>query len=733
MRTALVNRLRGASSVPLVTVVAPAGFGKTTLLSQWASRDPRPFAWVSIDERDNDPTVLLTHIAAAIGQISPIDPMVVDALRSPAPSVWTAAVPRLGSMLRTIAQPVVLVLDNADVLRPGDSADAVGALAEHLTPGSTVVLAGRVHPPLPIAALRAGGRLLEVSRDMLALRRREAHLLLRDAGVELTEPDVAELLRRSEGWAAGLYLATLALRDPDAGSTEAVNVGGDDRYLADYFRSEYLAGLTTEQRAFLRRTSVLDTMCGPLCDAVLEREDSALQLERFDEANLFLVPLDHHGGWYRYHHLFKDLLRRELGQHEAGSIPALQQRAADWFEDRGEAEAAVEYAAAAGDTDRVARLITSFVLPVYQSGRIGAVEGWLDRFHEADLTTYPTVAVLGAWIYALRGRPADAERWLAAAEKAGLDEVAPPDGSTTVRPWIALVRAALCRDGVDQMLSDAEDAVAGLPDQSLWRPTALLLQGAALVLLGDDHHGDAVLADAVDAAESLDATATRVTAISERAVVAASRNDHDAAEALALEARSLVTNGGGDTEAACALESATSARALLRHNRWAEARAELASAGRLTPSLTYALPWLAVQARLELVRAHVTLRDAEGARAMLSEIGQILRHRPRLGGLFEQTGELQREVDAMPEARPGKGSGLTGAELRLLPLLATHLSFREIGERLFVSRNTVKTQAISLYRKLGVSSRSDAIDRATRLGLVERATGLPPSDLVGTG
>ena len=193
LRTALVNRLRGAAPVPLVTLVAPAGFGKTTLLAQWASRDRRPFAWVSIDERDNDPIVFLTHLAAALDTLHPVDSSVVDALRSPAPSIWTEAVPRLGATLAATREPIVLVLDNVDILRPGDSADAVGTLIEHLTEGSAVVLAGRAQPHLPIAALRAGGRLLEVGPEMLALSRREAQLLLRETGIELTDADVAEL------------------------------------------------------------------------------------------------------------------------------------------------------------------------------------------------------------------------------------------------------------------------------------------------------------------------------------------------------------------------------------------------------------------------------------------------------------------------------------------------------------------------------------------------------------
>jgi LuxR family maltose regulon positive regulatory protein len=725
-RTALVNRLRVERAVPLVTLVAPAGYGKTTLLAQWAARDTRPFAWITLDERDNDPLVLLRHVTAALHRIEPLDPGALEAAAAPSGSVWNTLVPRLAAAMTSFGRSFVFVLDDVHLLRAGDSAHAAGVLADHLPEGSLLVLGGRVAPQLPIARLRSAGRMLELGPRELALTRREAQLLLRGAGLELAEADAAELARRTEGWAAGLYLASLAVHDGAGAGEGASAIGGDDRYLAEYFRSESLAGVPPEQLAFLRRTSVLKRMSGPLCDGVLERTGSALELQALEASNLFLVPLDRHGESYRYHHLFRDLLRRELSEREPELAPVLERQAADWFEAHGDPESALGHAEECGDTDRVARLLGELVLPVSSSGRTAEVERWLDRFDDrARLEDHPAVAAHGALVHALRGRAAEADRWLAAAEL-GARRGRRGAASRAVRGWISVLRATMCGAGPERMLADAETALADLPVESQWRPAALLARGAGHVLLGDDERADAVLGDAAEAAELLGATETRALAIAERALIAAGREDHAAAEALSSRAHDLVDQHGLGGYATSALGLAESARALLRRGRWGDARAQLNGALQLTPSLTHALPWLAVQARLELARAHVTLRDAGGARGLLSEIDGLLHLRPLLGVLAEQAADVRSQIDAMPERAGADGTGLTGAELRLLPLLTTHLSFREIGERLFVSRNTIKAQAISVYRKLGVTSRSDAIAAAARLGLVDLASPLAP-------
>jgi LuxR family maltose regulon positive regulatory protein len=713
LRTALVNRLRATGAFPIVLVIAPAGYGKTTLLSQWAARDARPFAWVSVDERDNDPYVLLKHVAAALDRIEPLGAHVTEAFERSEWPVWDAIVPRLSAELSS-RSPFVIVLDGADALVATDSSEAIGILIENIPPGSMIALTGRALPRMPVATLRVAEPLLEIGPYELALSRREAEILLRSSGVELDETELAGLLRRTEGWAAGLRLAALATLE-DGVSRPA----GDDNYIADYLGSEYLSRLEPRVLRFLRRTSVLERMCAPLCNAVLSARGSAGELEEIERANLFLVPLDHHRGWCRYHHLFRDVLQRELAEQEPDLVPVLHRRAAAWYEAHLDPESALFHAHAAGDIDDEARILGSIAQQVHDSGRAAVVEDWLDLFDvDERLDRHPAVAIQGSSILAARGHAEEADRWLHAAERGVASR---RRGVAAVRPRIAVMRAALCADGATQMQADAEAAVARLASDDPWRPAALLVRGAAAMLFRDLERADAVLTEAVERATTIGSTETRAIALGERSMLAAAREDVRTADALAEEAQRVVEEGALVDYPTSSLALAASARSRLRHGQWDHARRLLTAATRVTPHLTYALPWLAVQARIELADAFVTLRDREAARHMLEEARGILLVRPDLGVLGEAVAHLELELAAMPEARAGGSSGLTPAELRLLPHLSTHLSFREIGERLHVSRNTIKTQAISVYRKLGVSSRSEAVAVAEDLGLVEAA------------
>jgi LuxR family maltose regulon positive regulatory protein len=721
-RTALLNRLRATRSVPLVLLAAPAGYGKTTLLAQWAGRDGRSFAWVSVDARDRDPIVLLRHVAAALHAVDPLEQHVLDALAAPGSSVWTSVLPRLGSAL-SASDPVVLVLDDAHLLRAGDPLEVVRALADHLPAGSLLVLAGRVSPNLPIASLRAAGRLLELGVEDLALSPREAQLLLRSTRAELSFEEVTRLVAECEGWPAALYLAALALRDEGPGSGDPekpVQVARRHRDIAEYFRSEYLYRLRPVERRFLRRTAILDRLCGGLCDAVVAGEGSARELAKVERSNLFLVPLDRHRVWYRYHRLFRDVLRRELMEREPELVPVLHGRAADWYEAHGDPESALEHARSAGDVRRVARILTAVALPTYHGGRVVTLERWLAPFDDpALLRRFPPIALLGSWIHALRGNAATAERWVSAAERA----LSGPNGfrgTAAQRAWITVIRGALCKDGASQMIADGETALAGLSRDNPMRPAALAVLGAGHLLLGETAQADAIFTEAAAEAGRLGATDTQVLALGERSIIATAQDDASAAEQLAQEAHEVVAKARLKGYGTTAIALAASARAALRHGRWDEARADLAKVRELKPALDRDLfPWFAVQTRLEFARAYLALRETETVHELLGEVRALLDEHPQIGVLVDETAELERQAGAIPAA-VGGGAGLTAAELRLLPYLTTHLSFREIGERLYVSRNTIKTQAISVYRKLGVTSRSEAIECAARLGLVDR-------------
>ena len=356
-RSSLVERLARSGPCPVVSVVAPGGYGKTTLLSQWAESSGQAFAWVSVDEADNDPKVLLSYVAEALDAVEPIDERVFAALASPASSVPGSVVPRLGSAFSSMTSPVVLVLDDVHVLHNLECRAALSVLADHVPGGSQLAFAGRAQPPLRVARLRAEGKILEIGPRDLSFAREEASSLLRAAGVALGQEEMAELHDRTEGWPAGLYLAALYLREGGPLASAAVSFGGDDRLVSEYMESEFLSRISLRQRAFLTRTAVLERMCGPLCDAVLDVAGSAAILADLAGSNVLLVPLDRRGEWYRYHHLFRDMLLAELGRREPALMPVLRRRAAGWCLDNGLPEAALEYSMAAGDVDGAARLV----------------------------------------------------------------------------------------------------------------------------------------------------------------------------------------------------------------------------------------------------------------------------------------------------------------------------------------------------------------------------------------
>ena len=728
-RRGLVERLSRARGERFVSIVAPPGYGKTTMLAQWAERDARPFAWVSVDGRDNDPVVFLTYVAEALNANGLVHPSVFKALLTPGDSVWTRGLPRLGAALVEREQPIVLVIDDVHLLDDPQCLDALAALALHVPASSQLVFSGRAEAQVGLASMRADRDLLEVDAPALALNDREAYQLLTAAGAEVTANEAAALNERAEGWAAGLYLAALSIA---SGNSSPASFHGDDRFVTDYLRAEELSRAGPEETEFLLRTAVLDSMCGPLCDAVLERSGSARLLEQLESKNLFVVALDHTRLRFRYHHLFREMLQADLLRRNPALVAELNARAAAWCEANGRPEDAIEYATAAGDNALLARVVAENAFPYYRSGRVTTVERWLAAFDDPELLRlYPAVAVFGVWVHALRGRADAAERWAYAVEETQGDALM-PDGSPG-SAWAVTVRALLCRAGIEQMLIDTDRAVNELAPVSPWRPPSMLLKGVALLLSGDADRAEAQFVESVRAAEGTGAVWAGLVARSELALLALARGDVTAAEAELALAGELVEDAQSGDYVVTAIMLAATARVAIARGQGARARQALVSAQRMRPSLTYALSWFSVQVRLELAKAHLALSDPRGAATLYYEAEDILRRRPRLGTLVAEADEIRGRIGSTADDSSGWASTLTAAELRLLPLLTTHLSFREIAERLFVSRNTVKTQAISVYRKLDASSRSEAIERAVALGLVDAAPASRAADFTRTG
>jgi LuxR family transcriptional regulator, maltose regulon positive regulatory protein len=432
--------------------------------------------------------------------------------------------------------------------------------------------------------------------------------------------------------------------------------------------------------------------------------------------NLLVIPLDRHREWYRYHHLLRELLQAELRRRDPGLIQDLHFRAAMWFEANAMPEAAIDHAQAAGDYDRVARLILELQNPVWASGRVETVRRWMEWLK--DLTAaeyYGGIAAHGSLIFALLGQPAESERWAAAAERAVPAGIL-PDGST-MEATLAYMRANLCRDGTGEMRRDALVAWEGLSPASPYRMSMLYTEGISYVLEGDPARAEPILARTLDLATNFGILPFVGMVLAQQCGVAAERNDWSQVTALAHRAANIVDDAHLGDYWTSALVYAWASRAALHQGNIPKGRLYLGRASRLRPLLTYALPVMSVQALLEMAQSYIALADRAGAAAVLTQVQSILQQRPGLGVLPAQADLLEARL-ATIEARAAGPSALTAAELRLLPLLSTHLPVPEIAAELVLSPHTVKSEMKSIDRKLGATTRTQAVTRSRELGLL---------------
>ena len=476
-RLGLVDLLVAGSDRPLVVLSAPVGYGKSTLLAEWARRDGRTFAWVSLGPGDGDPVALFTLIGHAVGRALGVDPAVFNA-ETPGISVIGQVVPRLIAALQAAASPLVIVINNLHEVRDKDSRDALNLLVDHLPPGAQLAVSSRQPVWLATSARRASGQVLELGPGDLAFSADEVARLLEVVAGTVGPDDVAQIVAATEGWPAGVYLSALALRrhgSKPAGLVLPVAAATTVDVTAQFIRDEVLSELHPDVVRFLRRVAVLEVMSGPLCDAVLHTDGSDRVLQSISRSNLLVVPIDASGSWYRCHMLLRTALLDELANQEHDLVPVLHARASAWWEAAGSIDPAVRHALAAGDTPRAAELAAGAIIPAYYSGRLHVVETWLAEIGDAGIDANPTLAVLAGWIAALTGRSADAARWLDrvdSIETAG----APPPGVPSFESNRATLRGFLCAHGVDEMAADAElaaslePAVEPLADDRPGRP-----------------------------------------------------------------------------------------------------------------------------------------------------------------------------------------------------------------------------------------------------------------------
>ena len=710
-RAHLIETAR-ASSCRVVGVTAPAGYGKSTLLAEWAGTEDRHVGWVSLARSDDDPAALLSLMASAYGRASDSTDLIA-AMGGLGLSVLGRAAPRLAAAFRASPAPFVLMLDDLHELQSPACHDALSVLVTGVPPGSQLVVASRSEQP-HLVRLRASGDALEFGASDLALDAAGAAQIFAQADLDISPATATTVTERTEGWPVGLYLAAVIARDGDKAQ---VAISGDDRYVADYLYRESLMLLPERTQSFLRRTAVLDQLCAPLADALLGEPGAGDQLRRLEATNLFLVPLDRRRGWFRYHALFREFLLSELRRVEPETIPKLHLRAADWYESNGSPAMALEHLLKTSERDRCVQLVTELLLPTYSIGQMSTVQRWLSALGDFSIEAYPPLAVLAGWVAALTGQTAETLRWAAIVDAASFEAV-PLDGSASFDSARAMLRSVICAGGPEQMMTDARVAVDAEPPWSPWRDTALLLLAEALLLLGDVDQALTVFEETSTVAAQLGNTDTIVDSESELALSAMDRGDWTEAARHVDVALTTVDENRMDDYPTSVLAFAAAARLALHRGDRQETERQLTRAMRARPSCSFVLPWLGVRVRLHLVKVFMAMADQSTARHLLREIDDIMLQGPGLGALDDEVSRLHEMVGSGSPTGATGASPLSPAELRLLPYLQTHLTFREIGERLFVSRNTISSEVGSIYRKLGVSSRSDAVQQATAIGLL---------------
>jgi LuxR family transcriptional regulator, maltose regulon positive regulatory protein len=724
VRRGLLELLRSALDFKVSVLSAPTGYGKTTLLAHWRQvEEPEvPFAWVSLDEQDNDPIRLWRHIVEALRQVLPevgdFGADVVVGMSAVGQRFVGTTLPTLINEIAGLPHRVVVVLDDYQFVTEGDVHESVTFFVEHLPENVHLVVSSRSDPSLPLGRLRARGEMNEIRTEQLAFTQEEVDCLLNEKmGLDIGPDDLSELLERTEGWPAGIYLASLSLLSKEDRHAFIESFRGSNRYIVGLLGEEVLAGLTKEVREWLLETSILRTMTGPICDAVTGRDGSATLLRELARSNLFVVSLDEQGEWYRYHHLFSELLLYELKSSRPDLEPALRVRASEWLEGAGLFQGAVRQAFEAGDYGLAGMLIARHWRGYAFAGQTATVQRWLESLPQEILTHSAPLALVKAWICALGGRGEESARFVKLAEGIGHEGLL-PDGTNSVESGVAILRASFGYGGVSHGVEAARLAAELEPlESSPWAAMARFALGSSLYLSGDTSKARKPLEEALSVTEG-GQRLVRVVTLSSLSFVATDEGRLEEAESLARAAQALVDGLRPYRIPQTTLATIARGRVLAEKGNLEEAQKELEDALRTRRQLPGLSPWPTLVGLLALAPVLAGRGDRAGARAVLAEARTILDAYPDAGMLPDLL-ELQERKLRVRKAREGQLDGeLTERELEVIGLLDGQLTTRQMAESLYVAPSTVRTQIKSIYRKLGVSSRGAAVEVARARGLV---------------
>lgn len=716
-RPRLVRALVDTGDARLVLVDAPVGYGKSTVLALWLAeeRTRRPFAWLTLERTDADPGRLVARLIEALrAHVPRFGAAIEPALEAPGSTPVENLVPPLLDELAALPRGFLIVLDDYHLLRGRGMNDLMRQVVDRLPSQVQIAVATRSDPPLPLGRLRANGAMVELRARDLQFDEEEAGALLASSGVTLAPADLSGLVERCEGWPAGIYLAALSLRNESDPSGFVGRFAGTNRHIADYLTEEVLRRQPRATRRFLLRTSVVDRMSGRLCDSLLDTEGSQSMLEGLERSNLFVVALDDERAWYRYHHLFGQMLRAGLAGTEPTLVPTLHRKASEWFEADGAPEEAVGHALAAKDTSRATELISRHWLSLFNAGRLEAVGRWLEALGEEGVAARPAAALTAGWVAGLTGRPEEMERWLRVAEL-GPENGRLPDGTASLESGVSIVRGLLGYEGLEARRRCLVLASELEPDTSRWRPFLLWGLGHVALLSGEAGTAKDLLEQALRLTPPHQPILTIVT-LSVLAVAEAELGHLDESTTLARRAEAMVEENGltfdsRSSGAALALGVAMVAGGEVAAGHEALERAlRLRRTGRLSP-------WPTLEVLVALAPVRFLVGDVAGAKEVLAEARGILANLGDAGDLGRRVDESERRI-LRAERQPIFGETLTDREMAILSLMPSDRALREIGGELYLSLNTVKTHTRAIYRKLGVSSRKQAVERARELDIL---------------
>ena len=707
-RRPVVDRPCFTAPGTLVSICAPAGYGKTTTAALWAQAESRPVAWMSLGMLDDDPSHLVAHLANAFAEQGLLDREAVRYLSGPGRSPLAELVPAVAAILEQL-DPFVVVVDDVHGLTDPTAIAVLGALVDARPSNSVVALLSRTHAVRGTARRRLTDGLLELGPLDLALDVAEAQVAFHGLGVAITPEELVELVEHCEGWPGGLHLAALARRERPGPWR---SISGRNRLLAEYLVEEVLESLEPTQVAFLEEASLVSPMSAELLDAVLGIDESGVRLAEIEASgNLFLVALDDDGEWFRFHHLFQELLDSRLRRRDPARWRAIHDRAVDVLVERGEVDLAITHAVRAGAHGRAAALVQRDAVALAMSGRGGVLSRRLDLLDprmEADANR----AVASAWAAVTRGDVREVRTQLSVARDSDRGEPL-ADGAASTATAIALMTSLIGEGGPRAVVTTATTVIEA---DERWAPMARTIRATALVQVG--RHADA--RQDLDASLRGSGVLPAFEAVTLELLAWLHLRDGDVPNAV-LDAR----NGHAvlrhhDLRAVVPVLIGWSCDALVAARTGERARAldDIAIAEALLLRLGPEPARTHVFNHQVLAEAHQALGQGADARRHLGEADRQLRQSP-MSEWFEQEGaRLAELIGRGPAGSNLAVTPLTAAERRLLPYLATHLSLPQIAAELHVSRNTVKTHCVSVYRKLGVGSRAEAVTEARRLGLI---------------